>query len=269
MFSYASDNDVITDFGANDTVRSTSGTLTYKVSGDDVLVTIKKSGQSKVGNITLKGAAVYKDHFKKTSSALYVKGINIIENTQDNKKLTGKTSNDGVDFISNTGEHVTIQAGVGNDIITGSDLFGDHFLFSYASGDDTITNFGTGDTLQMTSGSSLTYKKSGNDYIVTIKKSGQSKVGTVTLKDAADYYTLQKSGSAYIARPKTTSTKQLPAEDYWFLGEEATVERSELNEIVSTETAVNLPEDFFADALERKENLLTYSARKHQNSFKK
>ena len=241
MFSYAAGNNVVTNFGANDTLRNTSGTMSYKVSGDNVVVTI-----------------IYADNIKKTNSVLYVKGINVIECDKDNKKFSGTN---GDDYIVNPGyEGVTIQAGAGDDIITGSDLFGETYLFSYASGDDTITNFGVGDTLRSTSGT-LSYAQSGNDYVVTITKSGQKAVGTVTLQDAAENYTLQKSGSNYIARPKMTSSAQMPS-DYWFLNEETT--ESDLDQIVEKETAVDMPTDFMADALNRKENLLVISARKRQ-----
>ena len=254
MFSYAAGDNVITNFGANDTLRNTSGTMSYEVSGDDVIVSITKSKTT--AKVTLQGAGVYGDLIKKTNTALYVDGLNAIENTEDNKKVTGTA---GRDYIANTGENVTIQAGAGDDIITGSDLFGERFLFSYASGADTITNFSLGDTIQSTSGT-LTYKTSGNDYIVTITKSGQSEVGTVTLTDAAEDYTLIKSGSNLIASAKASAN--VPEEGYWFLNEE--VAESPLSSIVETESAIDLPDDFINDALNRKENLLTYSARSHR-----
>ena len=255
MFSYASGNDVITNFGVNDTVRNTSGTMSYKTSGDDVIVSITKSKTT--ATITLEGAAVYSDLIKKTNAALYVDGINVLENTEDSQKITGTT---GRDYIANTGENVTIQAGKGDDLITGSDSFGERFLFSYESGDDTITNFGLGDTIQSTSGT-LSYKQSGNDYIVSIKKSGQSAVGTITLTDAAEDYSLIKSGSYLIARPKELSSAQMPS-DYWFLNEDQI--GSPLEGIVDKEAAVDMPTDFMTDVLKQKTTDLIGSARKRR-----
>ena len=256
MFSYAAGNNVVTNFGANDTVRNTSGTMSYSISGDDVLVTIKKGSTS--GTTTLQGAAVFNGLFKKTSSALYVDGLNVIENTTDNKKVTGTK---GRDYIVNTGENVTIQAGAGDDIIDGSDLFGERFLFSYASGADTVTNFGLGDTLQSTSGT-LSYRTSGNDYMVTIKKSGQTAVGTITLKDAATNYTLTKSGSNLIAKAKSTSAQIPSDDDYWFL-DDNTSEESPLSAIVETDNEIDMPSDF-NDIFRQSTNELTYSARHRQ-----
>ena len=216
MFSYASGDDVVVNFGANDTVRSTSGTLSYEVSGDDVIVSIKKN--STVGTATLQGAAIYADNIKATNNALSVTGINVIENDKDNAKVTGEK---GVDEIHNTGQNVTIQAGVGDDIIHGSDLYGDTFLFSYASGNDTIVNPSLGDTIKSTNGT-LTYKSVGDDVLVTIKKGKTS--GTVTLKDAATSYTVQKSdnNSIVLRPPMLQAIGNVPSEeDYWFLDEEA------------------------------------------------
>ena len=77
--------------------------------------------------------------------------------------------------------------------------------------------------------------------------------GTVTLQDVADKYTFVKSGKNFIVRSKPSLTSaQQPSDEYWFLNEDSTVERSELNEIVSSETAIDLPDDFINDALNRK-----------------
>ena len=255
MFSYLAGNNLITNFGSNDTIRNTSGTMSCKVNGDDVIVSITKSKTT--ATITLEGAAVYSDLIKKTNAALYVDGINVIENTEDSQKITGTT---GRDCIVNTGEKVTIQAGKGNDLITGSDSFGERFLFSYASGDDTITNFGLGDTIQSTSGTP-SFKQSGNDYIVSIKKSGQKSVGTITLTDAAENYSLIKSGSNLIASPKMTSSANAP-EEYWFMSEQSIDDVSPLDQIVENETVIDLPADFMSEVLKRKSNDVITSTRR-------
>ena len=216
LVSYTSGSNLITNFSVGDTLRNTSGTMSYETAGDDVIVSINKGKTT--ATVTLEGAAGYE--FTTSGKNLYIEGWNEIINTDDGKKITGTK---GKDYIVNTGANVTINAGAGNDIITGSDSYGELFQFSYTTGNDTITNFGLGDTLQMTSGSSLTYKKSGSDYIVTMKKN--STTSTVLLEGAADKYVLQKSGKTLIARPGgTTTSKELAADDegFWFLDDDTT-----------------------------------------------
>ena len=119
--------------------------------------------------------------------------------------------------------------------------------------------------MQVTSAKSITTVKSGDDYIITMT-SGTTK-GTVTLQDAATNYTLTKSGKNFIVRPKATTAKELPADDgYWFLDESATdeVKESPLSEIVSSESAVDMPTDFFGDALKQSTNELVQTARHRQ-----
>ena len=99
------------------------------------------------GNDTIEGSIFGETYlFNQTS------GANVIINDEDNIKIRGTNK---ADYIYNTGEHVTISSGKGNDTIDGSELFGEVFQFSYTSGNNVITNFGIGDTLQMTSGNSL------------------------------------------------------------------------------------------------------------------
>ena len=247
-FSYASGNDVVTNFGLNDTIKNTSGTMSYKTVGDDVIVSIKKSAT--VGTVTLEGAAQY--DFRK--SGAYLTAINRIENKKNKVKVTGTTDDD---HIINYSSKVTIQAGKGDDTITGSD-YAEQYWFSYASGNDVVTNFGVNDTLKCTSGT-MTLKKSGKDYVVTIKKSGQTAVGTITLQGAAENYTLKKSGSYITAKANTNSNAQMPSDDYWFIDEQN--DADQLSEILPLENiSVGLEEQFDLKNM-LKTNELTYSAR--------
>ena len=265
MFSYAAGNNVITDFGVNDTLRNTSGTMTLKKNGDDYVVTIKKDSTS--GTVTLKGAGDY--NLVKSGNNIVVKNPpTVITNDKDKIKVVGTKE---AEYIYNVGTNVTIQAGAGNDTIDGSN-YGERFLFSYASGDDVILNFGLGDTIQSTTGT-LSFKQSGDDYVVSIIKSGKNEVGTVTLKDAAENYTLQKSGSTYlVARPKSMSANVTEEEGYWFLdeAEAETPEESPLSEIVSTDASVELNDDLMSDALNRKSNaLLSFAQHSRKNGIEK
>ena len=181
LFSYTDGANVIENFGANDTLQMNSGkTLTYKTVGSDMVVTIA-SGSTK-STVTLLGAAEYE--FKKDGKYLTVANVNNIVNDKDSKKVTGTS---GADYIVNTGEHVTIQSGKGDDTIVGND-YGELFNFAYTYGNNVITNFGVNDTLKATSGT-LTYKKSGNDMVVSIKKSKTT--ATILLQDTSNYFFVQ------------------------------------------------------------------------------
>ena len=265
QFSYGTGNDVITNFGVNDTLRNTSGTLSFKKSGDNYIVTSKKN--STTGTVTLEGAGNLT--LIKSGANIVVKDPpKVITNVDDSEKITGTKADE---YIYNTGKDVTINAGAGNDTIDGSELYGEVFQFGYASGDDTIMNFGLGDTLQMTSGSSMTYETSGSDYIVTITKNGKTAVGTITLHDAAENYTLKKSGKNLIARPKTTSD-QLPSDDagYWFLesdAEDELMKVSPLSEIVSSnDMSIDLSSELLSDTLRSSAIELISSARSRHKS---
>ena len=226
LFAYNSGANIVTDFGINDTLKATSGTLSTAKSGDDMIVTIAKG--TKKSTVTLEGAGSY--NFTTSGTSLFVAGINEIENAANGVKLTGTG---GADFIVNTGENVTIQPNAGNDTITGSDEYGERFEFAYTYGNNVITNFGKNDTLRMTSGKTMTYAASGSDYIVTIASG--TKKATVTLEGAADLGTIQKSkdGKSLILRTASSITlNELPssAEDYWFTEDEA-IAASTSNEV--------------------------------------
>ena len=185
LFSSADGDNVITNFGENDSISMTSGkTMTYKYSSDDVVITLQ--GTSYTGTIRLLDAANYK--FKQEGKVLTVNATNPITRSADKIKITGTNGNDS---ITSSGEGVTIQSNGGSDTITGSDAFGDLYLFGSADGSNTITNFGAGDSLQCTSGSISATAVSGSDVLVTLK--GSSSTATVRLIDATSQK-LKKSG---------------------------------------------------------------------------
>ena len=258
LFDYTYGNNVITNFGVNDTLKATSGTISTLKSGNDLVVTIA-SGTSK-STVTLQGAGEYK--FAQDGNVLYVDGVKEIVNDEDKKKITGSS---GKDYIINTGEKVTITGSKGADTITGSDEFGELFQFAYTHGSNVITNFGKGDTLRATSGT-LTYKQNGSNYVVTI--ASDTKKSTVTLLDAAENYTLQssKDGKSIIARSTASifELNELPpsAEDYWF-EQDSAISNDELGEIISIDAAIDLNFDALTESFKPKLDL-TPTAR-HQS----
>ena len=228
-FAYNSGANVITNFGVEDTLNASSGDLTYKKSGKNMIVTIA-SGTTK-STVTLQGAGSC--NFTKSGNNLFVKNINKITNDDDNVKVT---TSKGDDYVVNTGENVTIQGSAGNDTFTGSDGYAETYAFAYSYGSNVIKNFGSGDVITMTSGSSISYTTSGDDYVVSITKSKTT--ATVTLEGAADVGKLQKStnGEGLMMRDTNTSViilSEAPAneDDYWFINDDSA--STDVNEIDS------------------------------------
>ncbi len=181
LFSSASGNNVITNFGKNDTIRMTSGkTITPATVGNDVIVTLK--GTAFTGVETLFGAASLDCKTVKQNGLwhLYVDDINRIVNTTNNVQVLGT---EGKDWLENHGSGVTINPGTGDDTIEGSDAYGELFLLSSADGNNVITNFGANDSIYMTAGKSMTFATVGSDVVVTLK--GNVATGVETLKSAA------------------------------------------------------------------------------------
>ncbi len=175
------DKNIITNFGANDSLKMIAGkNLSTQVSGSDVVVTLQ--GKSFSSKYTLKSAAKMNFAYDKKTSVLTATSneTNYIYNYDDGKKVVGTGSND---FVVNTGANVTIQAGTGNDTVQSS-AFGELIQFSSAEGNNVVLGFGENDTLQMTAGKTMTWSTVGADVVVTLK--GSAFTGTVTLEDAAD-----------------------------------------------------------------------------------
>ena len=253
--NYLSGKDVVTNFGVNDTLRNTGGTMAYKKSGTNYIVSIKKN--STTATVTLQGAAEHLK-LKKSGSLLTTDGVYYITNSKSKVKVTGTS---GKDSITSTGKNVTLVGGKGNDTLTGS-KYGDVFSFAYNHGKDVITNFDANDTLKITSGTIKSYAASGSDYI--IKVTNGSTTGTVTLKDAVDNITLKKSGSTVTAK---SSSAELPsgAEQYWFEEQDSAID-DPINEIMSEDAAVDLQFDQLTEALKPISAIeLASSARKRQS----
>ena len=201
LFASNTGNNVITNFGVNDTLRCTAGSLkSITTVGEDAVVSMK--GATASGTVTLLGAGGY--DFKQIGNYLTVNAVNTIDNSDDDTLIIGTS---GRDYIVNSGENVTVRGSGGNDTMEGSD-FAELYLFSSADGDDVITNFGKNDTLRITTGNITSYYASGSDYVV--EASGTNYSGSVTLQNVS---AISVSGRNVVA---TNVSAQLPSEDYWF-----------------------------------------------------
>ena len=101
QFAYTNGDNLITNFDRKDTLKSTSGTISTVVSGDDVIVSITKG--TKKSLVTLQGAAEF--NFIQDGNALFVdNGVSFtsIENSSNNARIAGT---DYADLIINTGEN--------------------------------------------------------------------------------------------------------------------------------------------------------------------
>ena len=181
VFAFGSNegDNLITNFGLNDTLVMTAGSkLTFEIEDEDAIVSLQ--GANYIGTVRLAGAGNY--ILRKNGSTLTAEAVNYIDNGEDSVRITGTG---GKDWITNSGEHVTIAGSAGNDTITGSELYGEVMLFASNTGNNVVTNFGINDTLKCTAGSIKSVKKSGNDYVVSLK--GATASGTVTLKGTGAY----------------------------------------------------------------------------------
>ena len=245
--------DLVTNFGAKDTLRAASGTLKAGVSGSNYVVTI--SGDDSTAVVTLKGSA---------SNVLSVKGSNAVltsgKRIVSSKNATLLSGSNYADSILASGKSVTINAGKGNDTITGSKN-ADVILYGEGDGKDVITNFGAKDSLRVTSGSIKNYYASGKDYVINV--SGTKSSGSITLKNVVDNYSLKQSGSTITLTNKKSSA-QLPSDEYWF-AEDSPSEENELNEIISTnDNSIDLPTELDSDPLKRSTNELLTTSTRHR-----
>ena len=236
LFSSADGNNVITNFGANDTLKVTSGALqSYCTLGNDVVV-------------SLKGA-------RYTGSVLTVKSeVEPIRNDNDNVKFTGTSS---ADYMINSGSNVTISGDFGDDTIEGSNDGRELYQFGAADGNDIIYNFGTNDTLKITLGDITNYYASGSDYVVEVKR-GTLYTGTVTLKDVGAIRVNDD-----VVRATRVVNLQLPADEYWFESESAEDELDELIGETNVDNALAMldSEDRFSIASARSDQIIASIAR--------
>ena len=207
VYSEGDGNDVITDYAEEDFISIASGAASFKVEGQDIIVTVG-NGTKKV-TITLKNAAdkviSYIDGdeektFGDTTSDVEVKGktVTISENyTDDSFDLSGyaktiKTINASavtrdLKITANSNAN-SIIGGAGNDILIGDKgndtLNGgngsDTFLYNSGDGDDVIVDYADEDKIKIASGTIKSVKQSGNDVVLTV---GSNKI---MVKGAAD-----------------------------------------------------------------------------------
>ena len=218
IYSYANGDgkDVITNFGATDTLHITSGTIKNSViSGNDLILNIG-SGSVTVkdvvgGTINLREgdekAYVLKvpyvhvltdkaDTFTNEDANYFVdclSGNDTIENFAKNASVDGGAGKDYLynsgtnssinggannDSIDNFASNATLNGGAGNDTINNTGL---KVTYEYESGggDDIIIGYGSTDTLQIVSGKVKTTNVKGMDVTFNVGS------GSVTLKDAA------------------------------------------------------------------------------------
>ena len=218
IYSYASGDgkDVITNFGATDTLQITSGKVTSSViSGNDLVLNIGKGsvtvkdvvggtinlreGTEKV--VALKVPYVHvltdkADTFTNEDANYLVdalSGNDTIENFAKNSSVDGGA---GKDYLYNSGTNSSINGGVGNDSIdnfasnstlnggAGNDSINNTGLkvtYEYESGggDDIVIGYGSTDTLHIVSGKVKTTNVKGMDVTFNIGS------GSVTLIEAA------------------------------------------------------------------------------------
>ncbi|MBR4152674.1 MAG: calcium-binding protein [Selenomonadaceae bacterium] len=207
VYSEGDGNDIITDYEEEDFISIASGAASFKVEGQDIIVTVGTG--TKKGTITLKNAAdkvisyIEDDEektFGDTTSDVEVKGktVTISENyTDDSFDLSGyaktiKTINASavtrdLKIMANSNAN-SIIGGAGNDILIGDKgndtLKGgngsDTFLYNSGDGDDVIIDYADEDKIKIASGTIKSVKQSGNDVVLTV---GSNKI---MVKGAAD-----------------------------------------------------------------------------------
>ena len=226
LFQFASDQgeNVVVNFDVNDTLQATAGKIASfnQIEGtNDVLVSLQ--GAKFSGTVTLLDAAGL--NLKQNGAYLTVSGVNAINNTGNDVKVTGTAK---ADYIVNTGSNVTIQANAGADTIEGSDEYGEMFLFASNTGNNVIVNFHENDTLKSTAGQivSVSTITGTDDVLVSLKGSAYS--GTVTLQGVAgNRFTItDKNLVRMIDLSNTGSSSEMPAAEdgYWFLDDETTAD---------------------------------------------
>ena len=124
---------MITNFGDNDTLRITAGSVvSNKYNDDDYVVSVKGANYS--GSITLKDVGDTPIRVRNTKGTVSV--INYAKsNMKDNTTVSG-TKN--ADRIFNSGSYAMINAGNGNDLIYNAGG-GDNTTINAGAGNDTVS----------------------------------------------------------------------------------------------------------------------------------
>ena len=151
QFGNADGQDVITNYGTNDTIylsgRSSNLTrnseYSYSAYGDDLYINLSygnsitvKGGKSKAVTVKLSNGYLQTLTYTTGSTIPTQSGgddINYVTNSGSSKLVEGGVFTD--DYISNSGNYVTVSAGSGNDTISNS---GDYASINGGIGNDSI-----------------------------------------------------------------------------------------------------------------------------------
>ena len=216
QFRYDGGNDVITNFGTDDTLHIASGAYdTCYVDGNDMIVaatsgtvtgTVRLKGLAndqiklKVGSAAVqtvfaftnisndtRGTAVagtdYRDFIFNNANRVTVRGAGANDTIINYGSTVSVDGGDGDDVLQNNdGARVTMHGGAGNDSLTGSPT-AEIFQFRADGGNDTFSNFALNDTIYISSGSLGSYVSDGDDLLISVR--GTNTVGTIRVLDYA------------------------------------------------------------------------------------
>ncbi len=183
VYTKGDGNDIITNYGSNDTINIIEGNnYSTLVSGDDVIVSVG-SGTITLQNSKGKTLNIVNGNLPETTSGEYISITNPISNTV----VSGSSGDDSIKI--NTAEKITINAGLGNDTVN-SNHYEAVYLYAAGDGKDIITA-NSNDTIKITSGTYST-QKSGNDLVLNVGN------GSITVKDAANQRILIQNSSGSI-----------------------------------------------------------------------
>ena len=131
VYANGDGNDLITDFGNNDTLCITGGTYSTVVSGNDIIINVG------TGSVRLKNAVGKPLNLLGTPST---EGVNLT-NAANNSVVSGMN---GDDTLTNSGDNVTVNGGAGFDLIRNT---GNRVKIDAGNGDDLIINEGANVTV--------------------------------------------------------------------------------------------------------------------------
>ena len=299
LFVYESGNDLIIDYTESvDRIKFESCSINNDVlNGDDVLLytnngvlTIRDGKGKNITVLDQEGNETTQVYGREPLTAANAKNFEGV--TLKSSKLTLKAPFEGkvdaanfssklktidatkttgaVELIGNDNKNV-LKAGSGGSTLNGAGgndkLYGgsgvDVFICD-GQGKDKVYNYGVEDKIVL------------KDEVIKVKVSGKKAVlttsskGTLTLNNVSgttvEITTADGETNSYSFSKKNKQlsdaligSSQLASEDYWFLNE--TTEESPLNEIVSTDNAVDLDFDPTVETIKQSTNEITYSTR--------
>ncbi|MBQ9479752.1 MAG: calcium-binding protein, partial [Selenomonadaceae bacterium] len=189
-------------------------------------------------------------------------------------KTVDASKTDGTVAIFGNDNKNTFKAGAGGSTLAGAGgndkLYGgsgvDVFVYD-GQGKDKIYNYSADDRIVISDGEIIKGKLSGKKVVLTfadkntltINKASGVELTITTADGATNTYLFDKQHKTLDAA-LVGSSAQSAADAYWFMPDD-TDQRSELNEIVSTDAAIDLDYDQLTDMLTPSTNELTYAAR--------